>query len=108
MTFSIVIPVYNAEKYIKECIESVDAMVIPEGSSLEVLLVENGSTDESGQICDACSEKDSKYRSLHFGKIGAYGARREGMKAAKGDYIFFADADDKMDAQALVKVLGDF
>lgn len=104
MTFSIVIPVYNAEKYIKECIESVDAMVIPEGSSLEVLLVENGSRDESGRICDACSRKDGKYKSLHFGKIGAYGARREGMKAASGDYIFFADADDKMDAKALVKV----
>ena len=79
-------------------------MVVPEGATLEVLLVENGSADGSNRICDSYGKRDSKYRSLHFGKIGAYGARREGMKAAKGDYIFFADADDKMNAKALVKV----
>jgi glycosyltransferase involved in cell wall biosynthesis len=105
MTFSVVIPVYNAEKYIKECLTSVDAMRIPEGVELEVLLIENGSTDSSAGICDAYASKDSKYKSLHFGNIGAYAARREGMKAASGEYIFFADADDLIAENAVEAVL---
>ena len=94
MTFSIVIPVYNAEKYLRQCLESVVNLSIPQGADLEVLLVENGSEDKSPEICDQYSDKYDFVKSLHFGKIGAFAARREGMKAAGGDYIFFADADD--------------
>lgn len=96
MTFSIVIPIYNAEKYLKECLKSVDAMYIPKGVELEVLLIENGSTDGSAKLCDTYSENNSKYKSFHFWNIGAYNARREGMKKACGDYILFADADDQL------------
>ena len=96
MTLSIVIPVYNAEKYLKECLNSIDAMYIPAGVQIEVLLIENGSTDSSAKLCDKYAENDGKYKSFHFWNIGAYNARREGMKKASGDYIFFADADDVM------------
>lgn len=94
MTFSIVIPVYNAEKYLRQCLESVVNLCVPQGADIEVLLVENGSEDKSPEICDQYSDKYDFVKSLHFGKIGAFAARREGMKAAGGDYIFFADADD--------------
>ena len=94
MTFSIVIPVYNAEKYLRQCLESVVNLSIPQGADLEVLLVENGSEDKSPDICDQYADKYGFVKSIHFGKIGAFAARREGMKAAGGDYIIFADADD--------------
>lgn len=104
MTFSIVIPVYNAEKYLRQCLESVVNLSIPQGADLEVLLVENGSEDKSPEICDRYSDKYDFVKSLHFGKIGAFAARREGMKAAGGDYIFFADADDLVAKEAVSAV----
>lgn len=104
MTFSIVIPVYNAEKYLRQCLESVVNLNIPQGADLEVLLVENGSEDKSPEICDQYSDKYDFVKSLHFGKIGAFAARREGMKAAGGDYIFFADADDLVAKEAVSTV----
>ena len=94
MTFSIVIPVYNAEKYLRQCLESVVNLCVPQGADLDVLLIENGSDDKSPEICDQYADKYGFVKSIHFGKIGAFAARREGMKAAGGDYIIFADADD--------------
>lgn len=94
MTFSIVIPVYNAEKYLRQCLESVVNLCVPQGADIDVLLIENGSDDKSPYICDQYADKYGFVKSIHFGKIGAFAARREGMKAAGGDYIIFADADD--------------
>lgn len=103
MTFSIVIPVYNAEKYIEGCISSVFSHNNGVGTDydIEVLLIENGSTDSSAAICDKAAAGNDKVQVFHFGKIGAFAARREGMRAAKGDYIVFSDADDLMAEGAL-------
>ena len=106
MTFTVVVPVYNAEKFLRECLESIASMRIPQGADLEVLLIENGSRDKSPEICKLYSQKYEFIKTFHHGSIGAYYARREGMKEASGDYIFFADADDKMDAGALEVVCG--
>lgn len=109
MIFSIVVPVYNAEKYIEECFKSI--LNQPHGDdsglTIEVLLVENGSTDRSGEICDEAASAYKEVKTLHFGKIGAYNARREGMKAAGGDYILFADADDLL-AEGSLNRLADY
>ena len=108
MTFSIVIPVYNAEKYIEECISSVFSHNNGVGTDydIEVLLIENGSTDSSAAICDKAATGNDKVQVFHFGKIGAFAARREGMRAAKGDYIVFSDADDLMAEGALDSLSG--
>lgn len=106
MTFSIVVPVYNAEKYIDECLETIisqtDAM--EKGASIEILLIENGSNDRSGSICDRYASQYDEVKALHFGKIGAYNARREGMKAATGDYIVFVDSDDLLAKDSIDKL----
>lgn len=104
MTFSIVIPVYNAEKYLRQCLESVVNLCVPQGTDIDVLLIENGSDDKSPDICDQYADKYGFVKSIHFGKIGAFAARREGMKAAGGDYIIFADADDLLAKEAVSTV----
>ena len=108
MKFSIVVPVYNAEKYIEDCLNSIVDQFgdVQADLSVEVLLVENGSTDNSGKICDRYASEHAEVKALHFGKIGAYNARREGMKAACGQYIFFADADDILASDGLKKLSG--
>ncbi len=108
MTFSIVIPVYNAEKYIEECISSVLAQNTRMGTDydIELLLIENGSTDDSAAICDKAAAEYDTVHAFHFGKIGAFAARREGMRVAGGDYIVFSDADDLMAEGALDRLSG--
>ena len=92
--FSVIVPVHNGEKYIDELMDSILPQLSEEETPAEVVLVENGSDDVSPAICDRYAEENEAVRVLHFDKIGAYAARREGMKAAEGDYLIFADADD--------------
>lgn len=95
MKFSVIIPVHNAQKYIREAVDSVLAQ--DRGSfELEVLLVENGSTDDSTSICDQYAQKSSIIKSFHMGKASAYEARQEGVRNSSGDWIVFMDADDKV------------
>ena len=95
MTFSIIVPVHNAEKYIDETLASLDRQRSEASDySFEVVLIENGSTDNSLQICDDFADNHSYTRSLHYGLIGAYEARREGIRQATGDWLLFVDADD--------------
>ena len=95
MTFSVIIPVYNAEKYIDGALKPVIA-ARNNGYELEAILVENGSEDGSAVICDRYAEQYDFIKVNHFGKIGAFRARLEGMKLATGDYLVFADADDEL------------
>ncbi|WP_029231925.1 glycosyltransferase [Butyrivibrio sp. VCB2006] len=95
MTFSVIIPVYNAEKYIDSALKPVIAAG-EKGCDLEAILVENGSEDGSAIICDRYADKYDFIRTSHFGKIGAFRARLEGMKLAGGEYLIFADADDEL------------
>lgn len=104
MTISIIIPVYNAEGYIEKMLESILNQERPEGLSMEVVLVENGSTDKSPSICDEYAEDVDFVSVWHCGKIGAFGARVEGMRKSKGQWLIFADADDLMAKGAIAGI----
>ena len=91
MRFSIIIPVYNVEKYLDACVESV---LVQTFSDFEVLLIDDGATDSSGSLCDAWAAKDSRIRSIHQENQGLSGARNTGIREAKGDYLMFLDSDD--------------
>lgn len=91
MYLSVIIPVYNVEKYLNQCVDSVLSQ-LPDDS--EIILIDDGSTDKSSQICDLYSEKDSRVRTIHQENRGLSGARNAGLDIAKGNKIFFIDSDD--------------
>lgn len=88
---SLIVPVYNAEKYISQCIEGILKQTY---SDIEVILVDDGSTDRSGEICDEYAKKDNRIKVIHKENGGASSARNQGMTVAQGLYISFVDADD--------------
>lgn len=88
---SIIIPVYNVEKYLSRCIESILAQTL---TDWELILVDDGSPDNSGAICDAYSSGDSRIKVFHNKNCGANAARRYGALQALGEWIMFVDGDD--------------
>ena len=88
---SIVIPVYNVEKYLAECVDSVLAQTY---TDWEAILVDDGATDSSGRMCDEYAKKDSRIRVIHRENGGLSVARNTGLNAAQGEYIYFLDSDD--------------
>lgn len=88
---SVIVPVYNAEKYIKKCLDSIINQTY---RNLEIITVDDGSTDNSGLICDEYAKKDSRIIVIHINNSGVSAARNQGLKIAKGDYIGFVDSDD--------------
>lgn len=88
---SIVIPVYNVEEYLSECIESVLEQTYP---CLEIFLVDDGSTDNSGKICDCYAEKDSRIKVIHQVNAGVSHARNIALDKVTGEYLIFVDSDD--------------
>jgi glycosyltransferase involved in cell wall biosynthesis len=88
---SVIVPVYKAEKYIESCVRSILAQTY---GDFELILVEDGSPDRSGEICDALAETDTRIRVIHKENGGAATARNAGLDAAKGEYIAFIDGDD--------------
>jgi len=90
---SVIIPVYNAERFIEATVESVIAQNF---DNFEVILVDDGSTDNSAAICDALAAKYDRIRTIHKVNGGVSSARNTGIDAALGDYITFIDADDKI------------
>lgn len=88
---SIIIPVYNTEKYIRRCIDSVIAQSY---SDWELILVDDGSTDGSGKICDEYAEKDERIRVFHKENGGVSSARNVGLDNANGEWVSFVDSDD--------------
>ncbi len=91
--FSLIIPVYNVERYIDNCIKSV-ILQKPEENDMEVILVDDGSTDKSGEICDKYAYKYAYMRVIHKENGGLSSARNEGLHKASGKYILFMDSDD--------------
>ncbi|MDG6470535.1 glycosyltransferase family 2 protein [Glaesserella parasuis] len=91
MRFSVIIPVYNVEKYIIQCLNSV---VYQSFSDIEVILVNDGSKDSSGTICDEYAKNDTRIKVIHKENGGLSSARNVGLKSAVGEYILFLDSDD--------------
>lgn len=95
---SVIVPVYNAEKYIEECIRSVMAQTY---TDWELILVDDGSTDQSGTICDKATEEDGRIRVIHQKNAGTTRARANGVFSSAGEYIYFLDADDTIENDTL-------
>lgn len=93
MDISIIIPVYNKAEYLVQCF---DTLLQQDFNDFEVLCVNDGSTDDSGAICDEWAARDSHIRVLHKDNGGVTAARREGVMQARGKYIMFVDADDSL------------
>lgn len=91
MTLSIIVPVFNSEYHISKCIDSILSQSY---TDFEILLIDDGSTDSSGSICDCYADKDKRVKALHKNNGGVCSARNFGIEEAKGDYIVFIDADD--------------
>ncbi|MBR1803014.1 MAG: glycosyltransferase family 2 protein [Clostridia bacterium] len=94
---TVIIPVYNVESYLKECIESVMAQTF---QNLEIILIDDGSTDNSGKICNEYEKKDQRIKVFHQENKGLSGARNTGLRNATGKYIMFIDSDDKFENNA--------
>ncbi|MBO5128772.1 MAG: glycosyltransferase family 2 protein [Oscillospiraceae bacterium] len=100
---SVIIPVYNVEKYLAECIDSV---LCQSYTDYEIILVDDGATDSSGEMCDEYALKDSRIRVIHQPNGGLSAARNTGLRAARGEYVYFLDSDDYIEPCALEDLLG--
>lgn len=89
--FSIIVPVYNNEKYLRQCLDSIRSQTF---SHFEVILVDDGSADNSGKICDEYAEQDERFRVIHQSNSGVTRARKTGIQNAKNEYIAWVDSDD--------------
>ena len=88
---SVIIPVYNTAQYLSLCIESVLAQTYRD---IEILLIDDGSTDGSSRICDEYAYRDARIKVIHQVNSGVVAARKTGLKEAKGELIGFVDSDD--------------
>lgn len=88
---SVIVPIYNVEQYLRECIDSIISQTY---KNIEIILVDDGSTDSCPQICDEYKEKDNRIKVIHKKNEGVSLARNTGLNTAKGDYISFVDSDD--------------
>lgn len=98
---SIIVPVYNVEKYLNKCIENI---INQSYENIEIILIDDGSTDKSGKICDEYSLKDSRIKVIHKENGGLSEARNYGIDAATGDYLLFVDSDDYIDIDLIKKL----
>lgn len=98
---SIIVPVYNAEKYLPICLDSIVSQTY---KNLQIILVDDGSTDKSSKICDTYAEADSRILTIHQENHGAVYARNIGIENAEGEYIAFADADDWLESNMIERL----
>lgn len=98
---SVIVPVYNVERYLGECLESILGQTFRD---FEVILVDDGSTDKSGSICDEYAEKDARIKVFHQKNQGVSTARNFALSKVCGEYIIFCDSDDRIDPQMLQKM----
>ena len=91
---SVIVPVYNAKKYLDRCIQSI---INQKYKELEIILVDDGSKDNSLEICKSYADKDNRIQVIHKENAGVSAARNTGIEAASGDFIAFVDSDDYID-----------
>lgn len=101
MKFSIIIPVYNVEKYLGQCLKHIKNQIFQD---YEVILIDDGSTDSSGSICDDASRSDIRIKVIHKKNEGLISARRVGLANASGEYCLFCDSDDFFEDDILKKI----
>lgn len=101
---SVVVPVYNVEKYLIPCLDSLKNQSY---SDLEIILIDDGSTDDSGKICDDYAAKDVRFQVIHKKNAGVSAARNTGIELAKGSYISFVDSDDRLQRDYFEVLYGD-
>ena len=92
---SVIVPVYNAEKYLQECVDSILRQTL---ADLELILVDDGSTDSSPAICDRYAEQDARVQVIRQANAGLSAARNRGIEVAAGEWVAFVDSDDFIDA----------
>ena len=95
---SVIVPVYNVETFLLRCLESITSQTY---HNLEIILVDDGSTDSSGEICDSFVKTESRASVIHQENGGLWYARNTGQKEAKGDFIMFVDSDDYLHVDAI-------
>lgn len=100
---SVIVPVYNTALYLPECVESILAQTY---ENLELLLIDDGSTDGSGRLCDGFAARDPRVRVIHQRNRGLSAARNAGLDLSRGAYIAFADSDDWMERDMLARLYG--
>ena len=100
LMFSVIVPVYNVEKYLRECIDSILAQTY---TNFELILIDDGSTDASGKICDKYVARDPRITVIHKENGGLISARRAGLHIATGQYSCFVDSDDMISCDLLQK-----
>ncbi|MCC8162118.1 MAG: glycosyltransferase [Lachnospiraceae bacterium] len=96
MRISVIVPVYNVSAYLPRCMES---LLGQDASDVEILLVDDGSTDESGALCDRYAASEARVRAFHKVNGGLSSARNYGLRNASGDYVVFVDSDDYVDKE---------
>lgn len=98
---SIIVPIYNAEKFLQTCLDSIVSQTY---KNLQIILVDDGSRDQSSKICDRYAEADSRILTIHQENHGAVYARNIGIENAEGEYIAFADADDWLESNMIERL----
>lgn len=99
---SVIIPVYNDKRFLPECLQSLHNQI---HSNLQIILIDDGSTDKTSSICDNWQKNDSRIHVIHQARGGVSAARNAGLHAAKGEYISFVDSDDYLDSHFYEKLL---
>lgn len=102
---SVVVPIYNTSKYLPKCLDSI---INQSYQNLEIILVDDGSTDDSGKIADSYAKKDKRIKVFHQKNAGQSAARNLGLEKATGDYIGFIDSDDYIDKTFITKLLAPY
>lgn len=99
---SVIVPVYNVQQYLPQCVESILAQTY---QRLEIILVDDGSTDGSGRLCDALAQRDERVRVIHKPNGGLSDARNAGTEACNGEFIFYLDSDDYLEQDAIMALV---
>ena len=98
---SVVVPIYNTAAYLTECLSSIASQSFPD---FEVWMIDDGSTDQSGEIAQAFAEQDSRFHLIHQENRGLSGARNAGILMCSGEYLSFVDSDDRVDSNYLLRL----
>ena len=99
---TVIIPAYNAEKYLDRCLDSFAGQTL---SDIEVIVVDDGSTDATGRLADVFAQKDSRFQVIHQENKGVAAARQAGLDHASGEYVIHADSDDWVDPEMLAELV---